>query len=561
MAEIGWPPQFTLDQEKILNLLTGDRFYSDPSAALREAVLNSIDAVNRRRSGEPELEPRIEVVFDSEELTLDVVDNGIGMNQEDITSLFTKIGSSAAEFDSEKKSVGEFGIGVVSYFMAGDEFSLHTFDGQDTRIGLLFRRAMLAGGGASELESIQEARGTKLTIRVRDRTTFDLICNSFQHWCRDVEGLTAKLIPEDSMIDQGGTSIALGSLPIENPSWVEKSNLRPIDDPVSWEAMTGHSKIAILYRGVFVQEHEIKGIWGIKGSIDVDPKRFAPRLNRESFVDGEFQIEVNNYAKACHPYILKDMVGELADAVAIGNLSKWDTKRWANLWLSVPRDANYNETVSDWDAVFRKLPAFDYAQGNSWIGISIEELKNKASNGEIFFAPLAEEKSSDVINTAVRFLRTTGKTVIRGIRKDNSWMRYAPATYGTTADLITNQFKDELPEFKLISNVAGDILSNIQVTAPLFTGPPIVDLVELGSESPPALRVSNRLLINIDNQKGLEIVKYVLDQNQGQMSLLAITARLAIQQLTEVAAVVKSSPEQPEIISPVRRRFIRRRLG
>ena len=31
-----WPPEFSLDQEKILNLLTGDRFYSNPSAALRK---------------------------------------------------------------------------------------------------------------------------------------------------------------------------------------------------------------------------------------------------------------------------------------------------------------------------------------------------------------------------------------------------------------------------------------------------------------------------------------------------------------------------------------------
>ena len=34
MSNKTWPPEFSLDQEKILGLLTGDRFYSNPSAAL-----------------------------------------------------------------------------------------------------------------------------------------------------------------------------------------------------------------------------------------------------------------------------------------------------------------------------------------------------------------------------------------------------------------------------------------------------------------------------------------------------------------------------------------------
>lgn len=119
-----WPPSFTLDQEKILDLLTGDRFYSNPSAALREAILNAIDAVHRRRSGDPSIQPKIEVTFDREERTLAVADNGTGMTKEDISQLFTKVGASAASYDKGKTSVGEFGIGVISYFMAADQFTL-----------------------------------------------------------------------------------------------------------------------------------------------------------------------------------------------------------------------------------------------------------------------------------------------------------------------------------------------------------------------------------------------------------------------------------------------------
>ena len=88
MPDETWPPSFTLDQEKVLNLLTGDRFYSNPSAALREAVLNAIDAVQRRRKTAFDLSPDITVTFNRDDLTVAVADNGIGMNRVDVNALF-----------------------------------------------------------------------------------------------------------------------------------------------------------------------------------------------------------------------------------------------------------------------------------------------------------------------------------------------------------------------------------------------------------------------------------------------------------------------------------------
>ena len=154
-----WPPSFTLDQERILNLLTGDRFYSNPSAALREAVLNSIDAVYRRRRSESELVPNIKVTFNDAEHTLTVADNGVGMSRIDVSALFTKVGVSAATTEANQKSVGEFGIGVISYFMAGDVFELQTNDGETESVGLSFDKAILAGGGGCRAPSNSEISG------------------------------------------------------------------------------------------------------------------------------------------------------------------------------------------------------------------------------------------------------------------------------------------------------------------------------------------------------------------------------------------------------------------
>jgi hypothetical protein len=323
--------------------------------------------------------------------------------------------------------------------------------------------------------------------------------------------------------------------------------------------MTGESTVSVLYRGVFVQEFTVRGAWGIEGSIDVDPKHFKPRLNREGFVEGAFQSDVEAFLRSIHPTILKTMAGRLAAAVAAGELDKWGEKRWASLWLSVPRSAPYARTVAAWDAIFRSIPAFELAVGNKWEAIPLDGLIALGAE-EVFLAPLPDDKPNDVVRAALHFLRNTGAVVVRGIRKDRSWMRLAPVTYGTTADLISSVFVDELPTLIPIAGKAESLLAGISRSAPLFTGPPPVDLVRLGHESPPALRLKNRLIINTDNPRGAAIARDALDVNRGAASLIAITARHAHEQLGEVAAAVRASYTDPEILSPVRKRFIHRHL-
>jgi len=554
-----WPPTFTLDQEAILNLLTGDRFYSNPSAALREAVLNAIDAIHRRRKQDLVLVPRILVIFDREQCTLAVSDNGVGMDSNDVTALFTKVGASAAKAEAKKDSVGEFGIGVISYFMAGDGFTLQTYDGSSEKVGLKFHRGMLAGGSAEAVPPAQSERGTTITLYLKDEATFNLLVESYPYWCRDVTGLSARIEPSGDSPTQGDYRRAARALTLDGPPWVERSHLAPVADPTGWDSMTGISTVSVLYSGVFVQEFEVRGLWGIQGSIDVNPKHFKPRLNREGFIAGQFQSEVENFLRAAHPRVLEAMATRLAEAVKSGELDKWTEKRWANLWLSVPRDNSYSQAIQAWDDIFRSLPAFEIAAGNKWEPSSIQDLLGVKD--EIYVAPLADEKPSDLVKAAVRLLRNSGKTVIRGIRKDRSWMRYSGAAFATTADLITNVFGNKLATLKPISNHAEEILTGIARIAPLFTGPPPIDLVRIGRDAPPALRLAKRLVINVEHPAGAVIVDEVLKTNTGPDSLIGIAARHAYEQLTQVAAVVRDIAGEAEILSPVRRRFIRRALS
>jgi hypothetical protein len=318
--------------------------------------------------------------------------------------------------------------------------------------------------------------------------------------------------------------------------------------------MSGKSKISVLYRGVFVQEYEVN-LWGIEGSIDVDPKHFKPRLNREGFVGDNFQQEVQQFLIQAHPKILVDLARQLSEALTAGQLDKWNQHRWATLWLSVPRDGHYAEAANAWDQIFRRLPAFEQAVGNKWEPISLEQLLVFA--GDVYVAPHPEEKPSDIVNAAIRLLRNSDRFVIRGLRRDRGWLKDAGNYFATTADLITSVFANELPNLIVISSQAESILSQVGAVCTLYGGTSPVDLVRLGSDAAPVVRLGSRLILNIDSPTAKEIVEEVVRENSGQWSLITITARHSYEHLTQVAAVIREFPNTNTKLGLVKRRFIR----
>ncbi|MFB8238984.1 ATP-binding protein [Kitasatospora purpeofusca] len=124
--------KFTIDQQKVLNLLTGHTLYNDTNVVLRELLQNSIDAVRLKFGAKaPEL-GRIDVRWDSRARTLEVCDNGSGMTQGIIENNLLRVGSSfyqEPEFMKEHPdftSISRFGIGVLSTFMVADQVEIIT---------------------------------------------------------------------------------------------------------------------------------------------------------------------------------------------------------------------------------------------------------------------------------------------------------------------------------------------------------------------------------------------------------------------------------------------------
>jgi hypothetical protein len=133
----GFLPQqlaFSLDQAKILDLLTGHTLYNDTSVVIRELVQNAIDAVRLQAhiDGSDEAEGTVEVEWSSDSRTLRVRDSGTGMTRGVIEKNLLKAGASRYQEEPFRKQypgfspISRFGIGVLSTFMIADAVTVTT---------------------------------------------------------------------------------------------------------------------------------------------------------------------------------------------------------------------------------------------------------------------------------------------------------------------------------------------------------------------------------------------------------------------------------------------------
>ncbi len=133
---------FHLSKNQVIDLLMGTKLYGNPEVALRELLQNSIDACLLSKAlhekwGVP-YKPLITVKYytENKEDFLEVIDNGIGMNQEIIDKYYSKIGSSyyqsrdffdlQANSELKFKPISRFGIGILSSFMVADSIEVET---------------------------------------------------------------------------------------------------------------------------------------------------------------------------------------------------------------------------------------------------------------------------------------------------------------------------------------------------------------------------------------------------------------------------------------------------
>jgi hypothetical protein len=175
-----------LNQAAITSLLMGERLYSNPAAAIRELIQNSIDACAARQKIQPpaKYEPMISVSLTEDQTHrhwIEVSDNGIGMDEHVLAEYFLQLGNSyygSPEFERIYRQAGaaqpfmpiaKFGIGILSVFMIADTLEVITRCSCSPRLDDKSRlvRIERMGGLAFMAASSSEQYGTCLRIRLK----------------------------------------------------------------------------------------------------------------------------------------------------------------------------------------------------------------------------------------------------------------------------------------------------------------------------------------------------------------------------------------------------------
>ena len=153
--------------------------YSDHEIFLRELVANAVDATQKMKalaaSGEygaelGDLAVRIEL--DEKKKTLKVIDDGIGMTEDEVEKYINQIAfSSAGEFlekykDQLSSIIGHFGLGFYSAFMVADKVTIETLSWKE---GAKAVKWTCDGSPEYEMkECKKEDRGTVITLYIAD---------------------------------------------------------------------------------------------------------------------------------------------------------------------------------------------------------------------------------------------------------------------------------------------------------------------------------------------------------------------------------------------------------
>lgn len=173
---------FEAEVGRVLEIVINS-LYKERDIFLRELISNASDASDKLRyeslsrpdllGGDPEL--RIRLLADPESGLLTIVDNGIGMDRDDlVANLGTIARSGTARFlqgltgdkAGDLKLIGQFGVGFYSVFMVADQVVVRTTKAGD-KTGWVWASDGRSGFTVQEDEE-PLPRGTAITLHLKD---------------------------------------------------------------------------------------------------------------------------------------------------------------------------------------------------------------------------------------------------------------------------------------------------------------------------------------------------------------------------------------------------------
>ncbi len=173
--------EFQAEVGKILNIVANS-LYSDKEIFIREYISNASDACDKLRYEKiknPKLTTsketfKILVKINKKDNIISIIDNGIGMDKDELINSLGTIAKSGTEdfikkLEQEKnkniEQIGKFGVGFYSGFMVSEKITVETRKATSSKAW----KWSSDGKGSFEIEPIQyQEIGTKVTLKIRN---------------------------------------------------------------------------------------------------------------------------------------------------------------------------------------------------------------------------------------------------------------------------------------------------------------------------------------------------------------------------------------------------------
>ncbi len=216
--------EFTIDQAKILDLLTGHTLYNDTSVVLRELAQNSLDAIRLQhlidqQNGSTAGPGKVKIHWDSHQRILSVEDNGTGMTQDIIEQHMLKVGASRYQDSEFKKQypnffpISRFGIGLLSTFMIADTVEIITCHPDDDEARQLSLRSVhgkyliqLLDKHTDEVAKHLAPHGTLIKLKVRASAEMPGVIETARRWIVVPGYKVTVTVDDDSPVQIGFSS-------------------------------------------------------------------------------------------------------------------------------------------------------------------------------------------------------------------------------------------------------------------------------------------------------------------------------------------------------------------
>lgn len=163
--------RFQINLRGIIDLLS-NHLYSRPEVFVRELLQNAVDAITARQQISPQHEGEIALAVTTprgKPPTLEVMDNGIGLTEDEIHRFLATIGETSkrnAEGQRTGDFLGQFGIGLLSCFVVSNEIVVVTRSVRDDSPAMEWRGQMDGTYSVRRLD-VEIAPGTQVYLSCR----------------------------------------------------------------------------------------------------------------------------------------------------------------------------------------------------------------------------------------------------------------------------------------------------------------------------------------------------------------------------------------------------------